>query len=99
MPRYIDIDKMNRWTEVDQESCSRDNCASRDYDCNECYYNNGGAEDVAPVVHAKWERIENPYLCSDMFTYECSNCREQLCMVPENIALYCPGCGAKMDKV
>lgn len=88
MPRYIDIDKMNRWTEVDQECCSRDSCDSCDYDCNECFYNNGGAEDVAPVVHAKWVPWEE--------LYECSNCGFAL---KDNRAKYCQHCGAKMDEV
>lgn len=98
MARYIDIDKMKRWTEVDQQSCSRERCASTSYDCNECYYNNGGAEDVAPVIHAKWKILENEYAYDDMFTYECSNCLSELCMSSDAFAPYCPNCGAKMNK-
>lgn len=96
MERYIDIDKMKKWTEVDQSSCSRERCASTNYDCNECYYNNGGAEDVAPVIHAKWiekewaEEFDNRLISN----YECSNCKEWL----RDKSNYCPNCGAKMDK-
>lgn len=87
MARYIDIDKMKRWTEVDQKSCSRENCGSTDYDCNECYYNNGGAEDVEPVVHARWKRN-----IADFFV--CSNCHY---IYGSREYAYCPNCGAKMD--
>lgn len=97
MARYIDIDKMNRWTEVDQKCCSRDNCASTDYDCNECYYNNGGAEDVAPVIHAKWESKLADNGWKDV---SCSNCKHTInvdvhCSVDYK---YCPYCGAKMNQ-
>ena len=46
------------------------------------------AEDVAPVVHARW--IANRI---------CSNCRKELTeWAAQNGYLYCPNCGAKMDK-
>lgn len=45
-------------------------------------------EDVAPVVHANWKNTIIFYLWS------CSNCQ-----VREPVrSLYCPWCGAKMDK-
>lgn len=98
MPRYIDIDKMNMWTEVDQESCSRENCASTDYDCNECYYNNGGSEDVAPVIHSKWgtSYFEDGYKVN----MTCLNCGEHFSADynDTNKYNYCPNCNAKMDK-
>lgn len=52
------------------------------------------AEDVAPVVHAKW--IENEIF--DIGFWICSNCS----FVSEAIAApklynYCPNCSAKMD--
>ena len=90
MARYIDIDKMKRWTEVDQKSCSSENCAGIDYDCNECYYNNGGGEDVAPVVHAEWEHKDGIYGVAF-----CSNCGFEL---KYNNTNFCSNCGAKMDK-
>lgn len=86
MPRYIDIDKMNGWTEVDHESCSRDSCGSCDYDCNECYYNNGGEEDVAPVVHSSWRT-----LCGYS---KCNTCGQRSIKQSN----YCPNCGAKMSE-
>ena len=97
MPRYIDIDKMNKWTEVDQQSCSRENCVSTSYDCNECYYNNGGAEDVTPVVHAEWLPMTNPIEWHDgREHFECSNCG--IYHAPLKNERYCPYCAAKMDK-
>lgn len=52
------------------------------------------AEDVAPVVHAKWIENEN----FDIGFWTCSNCS----FVSEAIAApklyhYCPSCSAKMD--
>ena len=94
MLRYIDIDKMKRWTEVDQQSCSREHCASTSYDCNECYYNNGGEEDVAPVVHSRWEELtDGGYLDPRMICSNCSNISTPLVSWK-----FCPNCGAKMDK-
>lgn len=90
MARYIDIDKMTEWTEVERESCSRENCISADLDCNECYYNHGGAEDVAPVIHAEWVGIDD-----DPMKFRCSKCSEMYWGIRRN---FCPNCGAKMDK-
>lgn len=93
MSRYIDIDKFGKYINTscdDVENCTKE--------CYECYYNNGGAEDVAPVVHAKWKILENDYAYDDMFTYECSNCLSELCMTSDAFAPYCCNCGAKMDK-
>lgn len=58
--------------------------------------------DVAPVVHGKWIRIDDPeFICGD---FECSNCSHREyevdtdeLMPGENHLLYCPFCGAKMD--
>ena len=53
------------------------------------------AADVAPVRHGRWERKEDPYGFFDTIPV-CSVCdcttkwREEY--------LYCPNCGAKMDK-
>lgn len=46
------------------------------------------AEDVAPVVHGRWE--------VDEFGRCCSACKEY---IPDDFAPseYCPNCGAKMD--
>ena len=45
------------------------------------------AEDVAPIVHARW--IANRI---------CSNCRKELTeWAAQNGYFYCPNCGAKMD--
>lgn len=49
------------------------------------------------VIHAKWKLLENDCAYDNMFTYECSNCLGELCMVSDNLAPYCPNCNAKMD--
>lgn len=55
------------------------------------------ASDVAPVIHAKWELIDE---CANEGVY-CSNCHKKIYRaeyanqkVKSN---YCPNCGAKMD--
>ena len=98
MGRYIDIDKMTEWTEVDRESCSRENCISANLDCNECFYNNGGAEDVAPVIHSSWNisYFEDGYKVN-MICLNCDECFSADYSVSECYN-YCPNCGAKMDK-
>lgn len=55
-------------------------------------------EDVAPVVHGKWE-VEEDIFGDD--TYICSVCKEPWVLItgtPQNNNMnYCPNCGAKMD--
>ena len=50
--------------------------------------------DVAPVVHAKWEK-------KDFYTRVCSACGFAIDMGTDSpiliIANYCPSCGAKME--
>ena len=50
------------------------------------------AEDVAPVIHAKWI-IET---WNNKEHYTCSNCQHVIDYEP--CYHYCPMCGAKMDK-
>lgn len=45
------------------------------------------ANDVAPVVYAKW--------MSNYGSWYCSNCN--YAVLPHNNTTYCPRCGAKMD--
>lgn len=47
-------------------------------------------EDVAPIIHAKWER---EYI-GEVYRWKCSNCNG----FHRAIYNYCPTCGAKMDK-
>lgn len=50
MARYIDVDKMHEFN-CPEIWKSGEGCP--DEDCAECFYNNGGAEDVAPVGYCK----------------------------------------------
>lgn len=54
-------------------------------------------EDVQPVIHAEWELVNE-----DENVYMCSNCGDEFITIDgtatENHMLYCPFCGAKMDK-
>ena len=60
------------------------------------------AADVAPVVHGRWiswEEAGNFIPSPDR--YECSVCHyaeQRLCNGDDMLSLYCPNCGAKMDK-
>lgn len=83
MARYIDIDKLQEFN-CESIDCSGNGCA-------ECYYNNGGAEDVAPVVHAKWIKKITPMGRASF----CTNCDYATFVSTKK---YCPNCGAKMDK-
>lgn len=80
MARYIDIDKLENYC-LDCIHNIRRECEGN---CVKCYYNNGGAEDVAPVIHAKW--------ILTLYGWRCSAC-EELSVHNKN---YCPNCGAKM---
>lgn len=53
-------------------------------------------EDVAPVVHGKWENSKKPYSSP-----ECSNCKssayEDSLLGGWLLTDFCPNCGAKLD--
>lgn len=54
--------------------------------------------DVAPVVHARWERYratETKTGFIDIFFLACSSCGKQV--ADEADYKYCPQCGARMD--
>lgn len=57
-----------------------------------------GGRCVVPVVHGKWEEVEE--LCGDIH-YMCSACGIEWYFIEgtpkENGTHYCPNCGAKMD--
>lgn len=56
------------------------------------------AADVAPVVHARWERYratETKTGYIDIFLLRCSNCGKFV--NSETGYKYCPQCGARMD--
>lgn len=87
MPRYIDLDKVD---EHINSYCNTTSVTHCNRDCAECFYNNGGAEDVAPVVHAEWFEKKSMIYCS--------NCASSWEAGYINDFKYCPHCGAKMDK-
>lgn len=87
MARYIDLDK------YDNFECGMEYCDGQL--CIDCYYEHGGAEDVVPVVHARWESKLADNGWKDV---SCSNCKHTInvdvhCSVDYE---YCPYCGAKM---
>ncbi len=84
MLEYIDREKY--CAEVCR--CNKEKC-----DKSKCPVWNAPAADVAPVVHAKWERLNNtqkhycPECGMDFDLYACIR----------KLFNYCPYCGAKMD--
>lgn len=48
------------------------------------------ADDVAPVVHGRWEPIIDPYGNIEGWLCKCGRESKEMCN-------YCPNCGAKMD--
>lgn len=59
----------------------------------ECYVRDMPAADVAPVVHARWERVRSNWYCTG-----CHKGHRITNGAPTaNNFAYCPNCGAKMD--
>ena len=55
--------------------------------------------EAEPVRHGRWIEQEAPNM--DTY-YDCSVCGESFCLIEgspmDNLYIYCPNCGAKMDK-
>ena len=79
MPRYIDVEKIE-WNWMPLTALGEKFFAYAD-DVAKI-----PAEDVAPIVHAKW--IVGKY---------CSNCEYDNTKICCEETKYCPNCGAKMD--
>ena len=90
MARYIDADKLIYNDITDKHGDTYLVVHAPEID-------NAPTADVQPVVHAKWELVNE-----DENVYMCSNCGDEFITidgtVTENHMLYCPFCGAKMDK-
>lgn len=87
MARYINIDEYLKNTFCDKF----DDCTSEE-ECLECWAKRN-TEDVAPVVHSKWEELtDGGYLDPRMICSNCSNISTPLVSWK-----FCPNCGAKMD--
>ena len=62
------------------------------------------AADVAPVRHGRWIETTQPMGWEDVTCAECSECGEDFVLDEwgmedmKNLMLYCPNCGALMDK-
>lgn len=106
MPRYIDADALL----ADLDIFAEDKQWRSKRTLRERWLRNQGIEifrmgvkafptaDVAPVVHGRWEEKEDGF--GDVY-YDCSVCRESFCLIDgmptDNLYIYCPNCGAKMD--
>lgn len=93
MARYIDADKLNLDAEVEMA----DDWKTAHEIANVIKY--APAEDVTPVVHAKWEIESTWEICGMTMTTSCrcSNCKHLHHWHQEESA-FCPNCGAKMEK-
>lgn len=100
MPKYIELEKaIALFYPVNPENDGSDGCTtilkSGNYSSAEIesMLSDLPAADVAPVVHAKWERLNNtqkhycPECGMDFDLYACIR----------KLFNYCPYCGAKMD--
>ena len=79
MPKYIDAEKI-KWNFLPLAVLGGQLIAY-DFDIAKME-----AEDVAPIIHAKWTDNTNG-------TFTCSNCNKKA-----SRGNYCPHCGAKMDE-
>lgn len=95
MSRYIDADELR--DEVDSTLNWNTNNEYNMYSDVMNMIDNAPTEDVQPVIHAEWELVNE-----DENVYMCSNCGDEFITIDgtatENHMLYCPFCGAKMDK-
>lgn len=95
MARYIDLDKFENYY-LDCIHYNRQECGGT---CTICYYNYGGVEEVAPVIHSSWDisYFEDGYKVN----MKCLNCGKYFTADYSKLEHYnyCPNCGAKMDKV
>lgn len=95
MARYIDLDKV---AEHKNSYCNTTSITHCNRDCAECFYSNGGAEDVVPVIHAKW--IDVKVAEGEPPVVLCPICEMYFCDIINNhhyMYHYCPNCNAKMD--
>lgn len=59
------------------------------------FIENAPEEDVAPVVHGRWEVFDDNQPFSRDDVLRCSSCKTGRYIRPP--FLYCPNCGARMD--
>ena len=93
MAEYIDRTQI-KWYGCDHEGKE---CIDSGGDCAKCFFGNCDHDevmnmkpaDVAPVIHAKWEHDNYGHIY-------CSYCKAD--SLTTHKSLYCPACGAKMDK-
>ena len=93
MTRYIDAEKV---IEIAESNKAVLQSLADIVDIREIV-NDVPTADVQTVIHAEWELVNE-----DENVYMCSNCGDEFITidgtVTENHMLYCPFCGAKMDK-
>lgn len=109
MPRYIDADKLPELFDIEYKKTRRlieggedqlDNLAEGFTEATRVIRFVAKTEDVAPVVHAHWEVVDeaNPFLAHG----RCSHCGFEQWIYEQWIfdgLRYCAGCGAKMDEM
>lgn len=58
MARYIDIDKYKKWDGIPKCKDCRHSYVITEH-CLECYYDNGGKENIASIEQAEWKEYCN----------------------------------------
>lgn len=97
VPRYIDA----RLAEKAMKKLEQEDIAAYGDDCESVFDSTAAiyalqdvpTADVAPVVHAHWEKIDND--CGHYGFVKCTACGDEYGSLTYR---YCPNCGAKMDE-
>lgn len=87
MARYVDVEEVQSCVDLTNAFISLKD-----------YYiipKNAPVADVAPIVHAHWEREDRKYALNK---FRCSNCKcASQTDTKQFLTDYCGNCGAKMD--
>lgn len=88
MARYIDLDKVN---EYKNSYCNTTSVTHCNRDCAECFYSNGGAEDVALERLTPLPPYKKEF--ATVVIHYCPRCGEDLELHPN----FCYNCGQAIE--
>lgn len=103
MDEYIDREAFKK--SIEERYCKPCKAEGKDHNgckCRACWVDDmldevdcfQPAADVAPVIHARWEKRGSSWYCTHCgigYRITCGN-------IPASRHKYCPNCGAKMDE-
>ena len=93
MPKYVDVDEMKKRIKCDDTEM-------HDYKVLMTFIDHLPAEDVAPIIHARWDGMDSDGDADGNPVYDsfvCSNCGHEHYGDYDSLTPYCPDCGARMD--